>query len=170
MCILLALRGLFGYENSEKRQAGGKEFFVCLTIVCALLRSFAAACSAHGINLADLAFIGNFKAFADEILCRFRICHSLKICFVNISEQIFVCAIEIAGINISVAFRNKLMRAVPHHSALLRLLTEKHSNPVIKLTNADILMANIILNIKVKHLNKKIAVLLGCHIKLALLV
>ena len=71
MCILLALRGLFGYKNSEKRQAGGKEFFVCLAIVCALLCSFTAARSAHRINLAGFAFIGNFKAFADEILCRF---------------------------------------------------------------------------------------------------
>ena len=115
----------FVYEYSEKEQAGGKEFLVGFAVILALLRSFAAALSAHKAHLTAPAAFGNSKAFLYEAFCRFGFFHCGKISFKNIAEKIFVRAVEVAGVNITVGFRYKLMRAMSRNSALLRRLTKK---------------------------------------------
>ena len=162
-CLLIFLV----YKYPEKRQAGGEEFFVRFAVVFALLCSFTAACTADGEEPALSASFGNHEAFSNEIHGGFAVLHLLKIRFKNVAQQVFVRAVKIAGINVSVCFAYKLVRAMPFDSALFRGLTEEKPHPVVKLAYADVLVPHVVFYVKVKQLDQKISILLGCHIKLA---
>ena len=116
------LRGLFGKEHAEKRQAGSKKFLVCGAVVRTLLCALATARAAKGIDIAFFASFGHGDALFNEFDRRLAVCHRAKIRFVNVAEQVFVGAVKVARINIAVTFRNELVRAMPHNAALLGLL------------------------------------------------
>lgn len=164
------LRRLFAHKNSEKRQARREKLFVCLAIILAQLCALASAGTANRIKAAGFAPLRHFNAFANKILRRFAGCKLGEVLFRYIAEQIFIRAIEITGVNISVAFGNELVRTVPHHSALLGGLAQEKAHPVIELAHADISVAHIVFNIKIKYFNQKIGILCACHIKLTLFV
>ena len=111
------LRGLFGNEYAEKRQARCKEFFVCGAVIRALLCALATARAAKGIDFALLTAVGNGETFLDKVHSRFAVRHRAKIRFVNVAEQIFVGAVKVTRVNIAVAFRNELVRTMPHNAA-----------------------------------------------------
>ena len=142
----------FIYEYSEKRQAGCEEFFIRFAVVFTLLCSFTASASADWVELTLLTPFGYRKTFSDKIHCGFAVLHEREISIVNIAEQVFIRTVKVAGIYVAVGFAYKLMRAVAHNSALLRRLTEVQPDPVVKLTDADVLVSHIILDIKVKQL------------------
>lgn len=96
--------------------------------------------------------------------------HSGKIRIGDVAEQVFVRAVKVAGVDVAVAFRNELVRAMPCHAALLWLLPEVYTHEVVKFPHTDILSAHIVLDIQVEHADQKIGVLRACHIKLAFLI
>ena len=112
------LRGLFGKEHAEKRQARGKKFLVCGAVVRALLCALTTARAAKGIDIAFFASFGHGDALFNEFDRCLAVCHRAKIRFVNVAEQVFVGAVKVARINIAVTFRNELVRAMPHNAAL----------------------------------------------------
>lgn len=112
--------------------------------------AFAAACAADRVKLTYFTMIRDRQAFLDKINRRFAVGHGGKIGVPNIAEQIFIGTIEVAGINVPIAFRNELARAAPQDTALLGLLPQKEPHPVVELPHADILSARIILDIEVK--------------------
>lgn len=112
------LRGLFGKEHTEKRQARGKKLLVCGAVVRALLCALTTARAAKGIDIAFFASFGHGYALPNKFDCRLAVCHRAKIRFVNVAEQVFVGAVKVARINIAVTFRNELVRAMPHNAAL----------------------------------------------------
>ena len=157
----------FIYEYSEKRQAGCEEFFISFAVIFTLLCSFTSSASADWIELTLFTSFRYCETFSDKVHCSFAVLHLRKISIVNIAEQVFIRTVKVAGIYVAVGFAYKLMRAVAHNSALLCRLTEVQPDPVVKLTDADILVSHIILDIKVKQLYKEITILLGSHIQFA---
>ena len=118
MALFPFLRRFFGDKHTEKWQAGSKKLFVCGAVVRALLCAFATARAAKGIDIAFFASFGHGYALPNKFDCRLAVCHRAKIRFVNVAEQVFVGAVKVAGINIAVAFRNELVRTMPHNAAL----------------------------------------------------
>ena len=155
----------FIYKHSEKRQAGCEEFFISFAVIFTLLCSFTSSASADWVELTLFTPFGYRKTFSYEVYSSFTVLHEREIRIVNIAEQVFIGAVKIAGIYVAVGFAYKLMRAVTHNSALLCRLTEVQPDPVVKLTDADILMSHIILDIKVKQLYEEIGILIGSHIQ-----
>ena len=147
-----------------------KEFFVCFTIVATLSGSFTAACPTHRIYAAFFTLLVNDQAFFDKILSLIGIDYKKEIGIMDIAQKVFVCAVKVAGINISVALADKLMRTMTGNTALFCRLTEVQTNPVIKLAYADVLVPHIVLDIEVKNFNQKIGVLFRRHIKFAVFV
>ena len=73
-------------------------------------------------------------------------CHNFKTYIINVAEQPLVCAVKIAGINVTVAFAHKLMGAMAAHSALLSFIAEIKSYVIIKLPDAYIFSSYKILD------------------------
>lgn len=109
--------------------------------------SFAAAASAKRKEAAGLAFVTHAKAFGNEVCCLLGVCKALKRAFVDVSEQPFVRAVKVAGINVSVSFDNELMSAMTAKSALFAFLTEIKSDKIVKKTNRNIVSSDEILDI-----------------------
>ena len=157
----------FPGEHAKQRQAGGEKRFVRLAVIGALSGALAAAGAAQREEFAAAAAFGHGQALFDKAHGGLALRHGGKIRIGNVAEQIFVRAVKITGVDVAVAFRNKLVRAMPCHAALLWLLPEVHTHEVVKFPHTDILSAHIVLDVEVKYANQKISVLGIRHVKLA---
>ena len=132
------------------------------------LLSFAALTAAQRKKAAAFAPFVKRKTLPDELFRLFACKRSFNRSVFNIAEQPFVGTEKVARIKIAVALNNKLMCAVAAKTALLRLFSKEHSDPIIKKADADIVAPDKVLDIEIECFYQESGVLLACHIKFAL--
>ena len=118
----LSLLFLFSNKRSEQGQTCVEKGFVAFAIASVFLGAFASASPADGVKSAFLASLCNSQTFSKKFGCFFTMGEGVKILIrgVDISQQPFIRAIKVAGINVAVALNNKLVHTMAAHSALLR--------------------------------------------------
>ena len=129
--------------------------------------AFASACPAKIDIFAGFACFRCVCAAFNEFFCRVAKSDLFKIRDLYIAQQIFVRAVKIAGINIAVAFANKLPCAKTVHSALLSRAAKVKAHPVVKLAHAYVSAFFIIFGIETENITKEIAVFSYRHKQIA---
>lgn len=81
----------------------------------------------------------------------------------DVSKQVIIRTVEIAGVNIAVALADELARAKAVHAALLRGAAKVQAHPVVKLANADISALFVVRCIQFKYIAKEISVFAFRH-------
>lgn len=142
-------------KHTEKRKTRGEEGFVGFAVIGVFLLPFAAAASAKRKVSAVTAFLQDGKALGNERPRLLAGKSRFNRGFFNVAQKVFVRAIKVAGVKISVALNNKLVGAVAAKAALLRPLAEEHSDVIVKKPDADVVPTDEVLDVKVERFDKK---------------
>ena len=154
------------------RVASLEEFFVAFaesverwSTVNDRLALASASAAAERIPMAFLAFLVAVCRNANEFLCHLTRDQVGKGIVIDVSELPFVENVKVAGEYTSVAFNYGIAGTDTRHRAVLGRSAEKHSDVIVKITNARRLARREILVIFVERNLQKFGVTLGSERK-----
>ena len=136
-------------------------------MVAVLPVALAALCPAHPGKLTAAALFRNAKALPNKCGRPVGIRHIRQAVRIDIAEAPLIQAVKIAGINGAVPLSDKLVGTVATHAALLRRIAQVEMHPVVKLADAHVVAAHIVLDIGVEEIDKKKFIFMVRHIKIA---